>query len=207
MRIGRLFDRLRVFNGDIRMQRSALAALAAVALVSLPASAGDQPVRRAWNNFCRDFHRNNCWPDPFIAPDRAAVRAPINVMVAQGWKVQNTLGDHHFEGDTAKLTEAGELKVRAILAQSPADFRTIFVLRADDPKLTADRIESTQHLATKLVQDGVPPQVVETTEKPRGTPAYYIDEVTRRYQSTTPDPRLPTDNDSSDSSSAGNSQK
>jgi hypothetical protein len=123
MRIGRLFDRLRVFMGDNRMQRSALAALAALsvlALLVLPASAGDQPLKRAWNNFCRDFHRNNCWPDPFVVPDRVAVRAPINVMVAQGWKIQNTLGDHHFEGDTAKLTEAGELKVRAVIAQSPA---------------------------------------------------------------------------------------
>jgi len=184
------------------MQRSALAALAAVALVSVPASAGDQPVRRAWDAFCRDFHRNNCWPDPFVVADRAAVRLPINVNVAQGWKIQNTLGDHHFEGETAKLTEAGELKVRAVIAQSPTAYRTIFVLRTDDPKLTNERIENTQQFADKLVQDGAAPQVVETTEKPRGTPAYYVDEVTRRYQSTTPDPRLPTD-DSESSSSAG----
>ncbi len=191
------------------MQRFALFALTALgiaALIPQTSPAGDQPVRRAWNNFCRDFRRNNCWPDPFVVPDRVAVRAPFAVMVAQGWRIQNTLGEHHFEGDTAKLTEAGELKVRAILAQSPPEFRTVFVLRADDPKLTAERIDSTQQFVAKLSQDGAAPQVLETTEKPRGTPAYYIDEVTRRYQSTTPNPRLPEDGDSSDSSTAGEQQ-
>ena len=185
------------------MQRSALAALTALALFALPASAGDQLVRRAWNNFCRDFHRNNCWPDPFIAPDRVAVRAPINVMVAHAWKLQNTLSDHHFQDDSGQLTEAGELKVKSILMESPPDFRTIYVLRADDSKLTAERIEATQQVAAKFAQDGAVAQVLETLEKPRGTPAYYVDEVTRRYQATTPDPRLPTDGDSEDSSAAG----
>ena len=50
-------------------------------------------------------------------------------MINNGWRVQNTLGDDHFDADTGLLNEAGELKVREILAASPPEHRTVFVLQ------------------------------------------------------------------------------
>ena len=84
----------------------------------------------------RDTKRRQCWPKPFTCPDREAVRAPFAVMVANGWQRQNMLADFHFEPGTTRLTEAGRLKVRSIVFDSPEQHRTVFVRRADTPEET-----------------------------------------------------------------------
>ena len=122
------------------------------------------------------------------------------MMVANGWRVQNTLSPHHFENDSAELTEAGRLKVAGIINETPLAYRAIFVVRDPDPEITSGRIVSIQEAVAKVLGDRPPVPVFETFDKPRGTPAYYVDEVTRRYQATIPDPRLP--DDSNDSMSA-----
>ena len=49
------------------------------------------------NSIAQDTKRRNCWPDPFVSWDRASVRAPFVVQVANGWRRQNMLGEFHFE--------------------------------------------------------------------------------------------------------------
>ena len=55
----------------------------------------------------RDTKRRNCWPKPFVCPDRTDVRGPLALMVSNGWRRQNMLGDHHFVDEQTALTEAG----------------------------------------------------------------------------------------------------
>lgn len=162
---------------------------ASVILVALAAAA---PAQAEWFGcFRRDFRRNNCWPEPFVAPSRVSAMAPFGVMIAHGWRVQNTLSDHHFDTETAQLNESGELKVREILLENPVDHRAIFVLRANDAETTTVRIRSVQEVAENVAAPGELPEIVETSVRPRNWSADYIDVIGRKYQASTPDPRLP----------------
>ena len=63
-----------------------------------------------YHNIKRGYHRNEAWPFPFFCPDRASVREPFRIMVDNGWRRQNLLGEHHFNAETNRLTTAGELR-------------------------------------------------------------------------------------------------
>jgi hypothetical protein len=149
----------------------------------------------------RDFKRNNCWPQPFVAPDRQAVRSPFVIMVHNGWRRQNILGEYHFRPDNGELTEAGKLKVQWILTQAPKQHRIIFVHQAQTADQTAARIDAVEQLAVQLAPTGELPQVVETHLNEAGWSADKIDRVSRDfYEKTAPKPRLP------DAQSSGSGQ-
>lgn len=91
-------------------------------VVVLAAVFGAETVRADWLadffvSIPRDFKRRNCWPEPFDAADRYAVRSPFVTMVDNGWRRQNLLGDHHFDPKTNELNESGRLKVQWIVYQ------------------------------------------------------------------------------------------
>lgn len=140
----------------------------------------------------RDFRRNNCWPQPFIVPDRMTVRSPFEVMIRNGWQVQNTLSDDHFDPETGRLSGAGELKVRGILLESPPAHRQVFVLRGKNPEDTASRQLSVQEYAATILHPGEMPQIAESHVRPRGSSAEYINNIGARYNASAPDPRLPS---------------
>ncbi|MHC4178974.1 MAG: hypothetical protein ACYSWU_15785 [Planctomycetota bacterium] len=161
------------------------------------------PARADWiscivdgtKEFCRsvarDTKRRNCWPEPFTRPDRYAVRAPFALMVSNGWRRQNLLGEHHFVDQGGKLTEAGRLKIRWILTEAPQHHRTIYVHRATKPEVTAARIDDVQQLAAQIVPEGALPLVLETSIPAGGWPAARADIIGRKFESSAPDPRLP----------------
>jgi hypothetical protein len=143
-------------------------------------------------SIAKDFKRNNCWPQPFVCPDRQAVRAPFVVMVNNGWRRQNILGDYHFKTETGELTEAGKLKVRWILTQAPPQHRIIFVNRAMSPAETAARMDTVQQLAAEYTPGEPLPRVIETDLPAAGWPADQIDKVARDFfEKTAITPRLP----------------
>lgn len=139
----------------------------------------------------QDARRNRCWPAPFLEPDRMSVRAPFAIMINNGWRTQNTLGDDHFDADTGRLNEAGELKVRDILATSPPEHRTVFVLQARDQEETEARNRSVEALIARLHPFAEGPRVSATSIRPRTASAEYINTIGARFNATTPDPRLP----------------
>jgi hypothetical protein len=138
----------------------------------------------------RDYRRNTCWPQPFIRPDREAVKQPIWCMIDNGWRRQNLLGDHYFTEDSVALNEAGVLKVRWIMTQAPTMRRTIFVERGMDAEQTAARVDAVQQAATKLAP-GELPEVIETGLAAYGWPADYIESVDQKFRATAPAPRIP----------------
>jgi hypothetical protein len=167
------------------------------------------PVATWWANsavgkFCssvaRDTKRNNCWPEPFPRADREAVRAPFVIMVANGWRRQNTLGDHHFTPETGELNSAGQLRVRAILLEGLPQHRFLSVYRTDRPNETAARVASVQRYAAQTVRDGVMPQIMETDLPAPGWSARWVEQVDRKYEASIPDPRLPKQQDEEQSS-------
>jgi hypothetical protein len=171
--------------------------------VAIAAALSVQPAEAQF--FRKVFRRNNCWPQPFIIPDRVAVRTPFAIQVNKGWSVQNTLHDEHFDTETGMLNEAGELKVRDILTESPVDHRTVYVLRARKPDLTAARHQSVAEFASKITENGEVPQIAETGVRPRTSPADYINTIGTRYAESTPDPRLPQSATGASSGGGGSS--
>ncbi len=146
-------------------------------------------------DFCkhvvRETKRRQCWPKPFIYPDRCAVRAPFVLMVSNGWRRQNMLADHHFVEGKSELTQSGRLKIRWILTEAPRYHRTIYVHTADSAETTAARIQSVRQLAASLVPQGELPDVRRTSISAEGWPASQVDLIGRKFESSTPDPRLP----------------
>ena len=177
---------------SLRIAAIALAALACAA----PARAGwfssmVQGAKNFGSSVARDTKRRSCWPEPFVKPDRYDARAPFAQMVSNGWRRQNLLAPHHFVDRESELTEAGRMKVRWILTEAPRQHRTIYVHKATDPELTAARIDNVQQLAAEVLPRGTLPLVVETSIPIYGWPAARADMIGRKFEGSTPDPRLP----------------
>jgi hypothetical protein len=149
------------------------------------------------------YRRNQAWPEPFLMPDRAAVCTPFTIQVANGWRRQNLMSDYHFNEETNQLTASGEIKVRFILTQMPPQRRTIFVQRGLTPEVTATRVAVVENAAGRSGPPGSIAAVVESDLPNDGWPADEIDAVTRRWNSTRPDPRLKSVS-GADSTSNGN---
>lgn len=169
---------------------------AIVFLVVLFASTSSVHAQFGWiNDACdsvvTDFKRNNCFPEPFLAPDRAAVRIPFNIMVQNGWRLENTLGDHYFNDVTGQLTNAGENKIYWILNQAPKQHRTIFVQKTKSDSISEQRLAMVRSLAASYAPEGTVPQVEMTRETLVAWPADRVDQISRAFQESAPEPRLP----------------
>ncbi len=139
----------------------------------------------------RDYHRNVAWPEPFNFPDREAVLAPFDVMVAKGWQRQNTLASDHFDDDKGNLVEAGRRKIDVILTRTPAEHRVIYVERAPNYNLTEARVMAVKQAMRPYFPDDPDPRVNISILPAPGIPGSYISDINSRFKDTTPSPRLP----------------
>ena len=173
-----------------------------VTLTTLPLSA--DWLCDFFNSVARDTKRRNCWPAPFTCPDRQTVREPFAIMVNNGWRRQNMLGDFYFEPTTGQLTEAGKLKIRWIVFEAPEQHREIYVHIGQTSEETQARLAFVTAEAGSLAPQGqqVPP-IMQTSISDGGYPAERIDLIERKYQSSTPIPRLPAMPSSSSSGGGG----
>lgn len=188
--------------------RYVLSCLVTLAMLGVNASAEAQIFRNFAAHMNRDFRRNNNWPHPFVGPNRAAVRAPFRTMVANGWRLQNTLGDHHFDAETGKLTEAGELRVRSILTENAEEHRSLFVLHGRNKHQSEARLESVREFSSQVLaeEEDENADISLTTVRPHGWPADYIDDIGEKFRESTPSPRLPASTTGSSSSSSSGSK-
>ena len=178
------------------MRRIAPMVVVAIGLVGNSMTVGAGPPHRDanltwWQKFKLNWHRSNAWPEPFPKADRAFVQAPLERMVANGWRRQNLMAAHHFTGDGASLTPAGQHKIRWILTQTPAQFRTVFVERGEDADQTHARLDAVQQYAARMLPHGELPDVQETHIVEEGRPASIVDTVFTRFQQAMPVPVLP----------------
>ena len=114
-------------------------------------------------------------------------------MASKGWKTQNTLGAHLFDAKTGELNEAGKLKIRSILANTPMAHRSIYVHIGTNREATTRRLDVVQQYAVNIVPYGPLPPVRITDQAPRMHAAEYVDSINRRFTSSAPRPRLPDD--------------
>ena len=158
--------------------------------------AGWPEMKQGWHSFWDrvelDFHRMNCWPEPFQHADRQAYAAPFAIMIDNGWRLQNTISDELFDAHTNQLSYAGELKVRWIVTEAPPERRVVFVLRGMTPDATAVRLDSVQQAIARVLPAGPMPEVLLTDVAPRKGNGAYFDQINRGLQDTVPAPRLPS---------------
>jgi hypothetical protein len=163
--------------------------LAVVTLTTLPLSA--EWLCDFCNSVARDTKRRNCWPAPWVCPDRQAAREPFAIMVNNGWRRQNMLGDYFFEPTTGQLTEAGKLKIRWIVFEAPEQHREIFVHIGQTSEETQARLATVSAEANSFAPQAQVPPIMQTSISDGGYPADRVDMIERKYQSSTPVPRLP----------------
>ena len=141
---------------------------------------------------CRDFQRRNCWPEPFVQPDRDAVRAPFGLMIANGWERQNLMIDQYFEDNGTRLTEAGRVRVRWIAFEAPAQHRVIYVHRSTEPEETAARVMAVQSYAAQVLHGQPLPPILESNASVEGWPAERVDVINKKFLQSIPAPLLPS---------------
>jgi hypothetical protein len=171
-----------------RILCTALAAAATLAVI--------QPASADWfENMIavmkRDYKRNNCWPEPFMQPDRVHVLVAFEAITDNGWRRENMLGNHHFQPDSSRLTEAGEIRVLHILTQNPAHRRAIFVQKSLEADITAKRMDLVQQYAASTLPGAPLPEVLETTLVVEGRPAAVVDYTNVQFYNSQPAPTLP----------------
>ncbi len=173
------------------MRRILCTALAAAAMLSVVQTASADWFEDMIAVMKRDYHRNNCWPEPFQQPDRVHVLVAFEAITDNGWRRENMLGDHHFKADGSGLTQAGEIRVLHILTQNPSHRRAIFVQRSLDADATAKRLDAVQQFAASTLPGAPLPEVLETTLMVEGRPAAVVDFNNVQFYQSQPAPTLP----------------
>ncbi len=146
---------------------------------------------RVWADVTLHRNRVNVWPEPFNLPDREAVRDPFRIMADNGWKLQNTFGDHLFAEGTNELTYAGEMKLHWMLTQVAPHRRQFYVLEADTQPATAARIASIYKRMAQIDPEATAYSVQTTRIIPPSGDGSYLDNLDQTYRSSMPLPRLP----------------
>ncbi len=172
---------------SIRSLCSALLLLAGLCCAGLARGDG---IIDFFKSIPEDTTRRNCWPKPFIYPDRQAAREPFVTMVSNGWERQNMLTEEHFDAETGKLTDAGQAKVLWILNDAPEQHRGIFVHRGLTPQQTAARIGTVEQFVVHSAAPSEFPPVYASTRSADGYAADKYEFVTRKFQAAIPDPKL-----------------
>ncbi len=143
-----------------------------------------------WNRVHLDFHRNNCWPEPFESVDREAAKKPFEVMVRNGWRKETTLGDAFFHAESQKLTEGGVNRIHWILTQVPEGHRRVHVSIGRHHKDIEKRIDSVQSTIAELLPGRPMPEVIATNIRFRQASGVYVNEIDTKTVETIPEPRL-----------------
>ncbi|MCU0715445.1 MAG: hypothetical protein MUD03_04880 [Pirellula sp.] len=161
-----------------------------IALLVLIASSPAAQAEWPWKHKAKvDHARNNAWPQPFRAADAQAVVAPFEIMKANGWRENNTLGSPLFSQEE-QLSEAGKLKIQWVLVYAPQSQRVIYVKSGPTKEATDARVESVQLAVSELVPTGPLPQILVTDVDPPTSSGVYQNLVHRALIRTTPAPRL-----------------
>jgi hypothetical protein len=145
-----------------------------------------------WHGVHVDYARGNAWPQPFTDVDARAAQAPFAVMKHNGWRAHNTVGHELFRDGDAVLTAAGNRRVSMIAMQSPAERRTIYVLRGRTEAETEARLASVRHTLASLPEEGAATQVMVTDIEPAMAHGGWVTHINRRWMSELPAPKLPS---------------
>ncbi len=147
--------------------------------------------------FKSGYTANVIWPRQFAPAARRPICETYAVMVNNGWRRQNLLGDYHFDPKTNELTRAGEMKVQWILTQAPVHRRSVFVQRANNQSETTTRIAAVQGYSSQMSPHVGPVSVNDTHIVAEGHSASAVDNMFTGFQANQLPPVLPASTGSS----------
>ena len=143
-----------------------------------------------WHRVKIGWHRNDEWPQPFIAADRSYAVSPFAVMIANGWQRQNLVGYNYFDEGAKRLNSAGIDRIRFILRQAPVEHRVIFVERDLNDDVTNRRVDAVQEAIATLLPKGPMPEVVVSNMVTEGRSAEIVTGEYKNYMNSPPPARL-----------------
>lgn len=179
-----------------------LACSLALSASSTQAQCGNCQGATCGQMYVSGYCMNVNWPRYYVIPARNSVNSAYAVMINNGWRKQNLLGDYHFESGTNELTKAGKLKAKWVLTQAPQEQRTIYVQRGDNESATASRIAAVHSWAANQDSVSEPIMVNDTHLVSEGHPAGAVDSVFVGFQTNQPAPILPSASGSGSSATA-----
>ena len=147
--------------------------------------------------FKSGYTANVIWPRQFVPAARRPIHETYAAMVNNGWRRQNLLGDYHFDPTSNELTRAGEMKVRWILTQAPANRRDVYVQRATTGSETATRIAAVHGYSSQMNPVVWPINVNDTHIVAEGHSASSVDNTFNGFRANQPPPVLPVNTGSS----------
>ena len=185
------------------MKSLSMGASALVALVltcqSARAQYGDYHAPTLVEMFKSGYTANVIWPRQFVPAARRPVWDTYAVMVNNGWRRQNLLGDYHFNPETNELTRSGEMKVQWILTQAPAHRRSLYVQRAKNESETATRVAAVHEYSSQMSPAVGAVNVNDTHIVAEGHRASAVDNMFIGFQANQLPPVLPAESGSSSS--------
>jgi hypothetical protein len=136
------------------------------------------------------YHAAHYWPHPYSCWDQQSVYDHIQIHVDNGWVLQTTLYEYHFDEETAELNHAGFSHLRWILENAPEQYRVCFVQTGPTREISDLRLNAVQIAAAEMVGPENVPPITLRVDSPTGRPASQIDLQYRAFNATMPQPRI-----------------
>ena len=136
------------------------------------------------------YHAANYWPYPYMCQDRESVNSYIQTHVDNGWILQTTLYEYHFNEETCELNQAGLTHLQWILQNAPNNTACVGSKPGPPRPSAILRLSAVQVAAAEMVGPENVPQVMLRADSPNGLPAQHIDTQYRSFLSTMPEPRI-----------------
>ena len=140
--------------------------------------------------FVHRYHAAHYWPHPYNCWDQESVYGIVQTHVDNGWILQTTLYDYHFDEETCELNDAGRTHLRWILENAPEQYRVCWVQTGPSRDVSDMRLNAVQLAASNIVGPENAPQAMLRVDSPPGRPAQHIDMQYRSFLTSMPEPRI-----------------
>jgi uncharacterized membrane protein YgcG len=161
-----------------------------------------RPVGRK-QTLVHGYHTAHYWPYPYSCEDEAYVRNIFEQQAGAGWIDATTLHDYHFQAESNRLTDAGELHIQYVAARVPSQHRTLYVSQGGSAEIGQVRAGMVQDYLQRVGLEGSLP-VVARQDFYVGRPANEVDRLRTLELNSIRSPRLFTvGNSRGGSSSSG----
>lgn len=140
--------------------------------------------------FVHRYHAAHYWPHPYNCWDQQSVYGIVQTHVDNGWVLQTTLYEYHFDEETSELNDAGLTHLRWILENAPPQHRVCWVQTGPNREISNLRLNAVELAAAEMVGSENVPPVMLRVDSPTGRPAQYIDQQQRSFLGSMPEPRI-----------------
>jgi hypothetical protein len=100
------------------------------------------------------------------------------------------LYDYHFDAETHRLNNSGNLKLRWILDHAPAERRTVSIQSGHTTVVNDERLAAVREESIRMVGEANTAPIALRTTEPLSRPATEVDTIRRSQLESIPSPRI-----------------